>query len=104
MGAILDTLVLDPEELAIIHEEYPGCITIKLTNTDNMPHEYRLIIEDEQEDNYYNFLLNNNIAMSSHKFYSRIKSDKVFAAKVQSRIDDTATKLSEPTTLSNTDN
>lgn len=86
MGAVVDTLILGHEELNILTIEYTRCILRNLTNTAQAFQHYRIIIENENEEDYYDFLVQNKIAMSSHKFYSRVKSDKIFASKMDLRM------------------
>jgi len=86
MGAILDTLMLGPSELLIIKVKYPQCVTQSLTESDNLFQEYRIIIENEDESNYYDFLVDNHIALSSNKFYFRLKNDKRFGKRMISRM------------------
>lgn len=86
MNAILDTLILGPSELQTLKSKYPHCITENLTNSDRLFQEYMVIIEYEDESNYYDFLIEKRLAMSSHNFYSRLKSDKRFEEKMRHRI------------------
>ena len=80
---ITDILLLGPEELKILCDRYPTCEVKKLTESEFVIQQYEISIQDEDEENYYNFLLDNCIAMSSHKFYSRVKSDKDFSDKIR---------------------
>lgn len=86
MKTIIDILILGPEELNIIKDKYPKCRILQLTNSDHMIQQYQVTINHENEDDYFMFLLDNVIAMSSSNFYSRVKSDKAFADRIKKRI------------------
>jgi hypothetical protein len=83
---ITDILLLGPEELKIVCDNYPTCKVNKLTDSEALIQQYELSINDEDEEEYYEFLLDNCIAMSSHNFYSKIKSDKKFCERMKQRI------------------
>jgi hypothetical protein len=83
MGAIVDVLLLGSEELETITNEYPGCHFMRLSYQDDIISQYRVIIPNEDEDSYYEFLVKNTLAMSSRNFYSRIKSDRKFAKRME---------------------
>lgn len=87
MGAIVDTLRLGQEELDIFINQYPDCILNKLTTSDNPYQDYRLIVPNAEEDDYYTFLLENLIATSSNKFIARVRSDTAFASKVRTKME-----------------
>ena len=70
MGAVVDTLVLGPSELLIIRIKYRRCVIENLTKSCHKFQKYRVIIPNEDESNYYDFLIDRNIAMCSSKFYS----------------------------------
>lgn len=93
MSAIVDRLILGPKDIDVIKRRYPACITTNLSRSRSSFQEYRVIIPNEEEDSYYNYLLDCHLATSSHKLISRLASDKTFAESVQSKI---ANKDEEP--------
>ena len=86
MGAILDVLHLGQEEFCIVKDKYPDCLVASRTSSCHIIQQYRVIIPNEIEENYYIFLLDNCIAMSSAKFLGRIDSDEKFAERMRSKI------------------
>ncbi|TGU75073.1 hypothetical protein E4633_06355 [Geomonas terrae] len=82
---LTDVLILGPEELRIVREEYPDCKVDRLSNSDTLIQQYRITLELEEENTYYNFLLENCMAMSSHNFYYRVKVDKIFSERIRKR-------------------
>jgi hypothetical protein len=96
MGSIIiDTLLIGTEDLTIITGRYPRCKVTKFTNPRHMAQQYRVRIQGEDEECYYNFLLDNRIAMSSNNFYYRVKSDRRFADRMKARIaNETGSQLS----------
>ena len=83
---ITDILLVGPEELKILCDNYPTCKVKKLTDSENLIQQYEVSIQGECEKNYYDFLLDNCIAMSSHNFYSKVKTDKKFCERMKKRI------------------
>jgi len=94
MGAIVDTLYLDLEELSLIQGMYPDCKVINQSHSDYSVQKYRIIIphEDWCLDSYYIFLIDNRIAMSSNNFVGRIASDQRFVNRMSTRIAELADK------------
>jgi hypothetical protein len=86
MNVIIDTLILGPEKLNIIKDKYPQCQITQLTYSDYMIQQYLVTIHDKSEDDYYMFLLDNVIAMSSNNFYSNVKSDMKFNSRIKARL------------------
>jgi len=86
MNLILDRLFIQPKELALITEKYPACKITKLGGSDQLIQQFRVNIKDEVEEAYFDFLVDNAIAMSSNKFYFRVKSDIKFADRMNARI------------------
>lgn len=87
MGAIIDTLLLGKREINLVLKKYPGCIIRNMTNSRQLTQRYRLIVENEElDDGYYNFLVENSIAMSSINFRSRLESDKNFADRMRRKL------------------
>jgi hypothetical protein len=86
MGAIVDFLLLGPEELVLVKNKYPNSLATNQTNSAQIIQLYRVIIPNEDDDSYYHFLVDNQIAMSSKNFYSRIKSDQKFVKRMKARI------------------
>lgn len=83
---IKDILLLGPEEVKIISDQYPKCKVEQLTSSEDLIQQYEITITGEDEEKYYDFLLDNCIAMSSHNFYSKVKSDKNFCDRIKKRI------------------
>lgn len=86
MSVIIDTLILGPKELDIIKRKYLKCQTIQLTDSDHMVQYYQITIYNENEEDYYIFLLKNSIAMSSKNYYSRIKNGIRYADRIKATI------------------
>ncbi|WP_129124651.1 hypothetical protein [Geomonas oryzae] len=82
---LTDVLILGPEELRIVREEFPDCKVDRLSTSDTLIQQYRITFELEEESSYYNFLLDNRMAMSSHNFYYRVKIDKIFSERIRKR-------------------
>jgi hypothetical protein len=89
VGAIVDTLHLRREDLKVLMGEYPNAEISVHTNSNHLKHQVRVIIpsEDWTEDDYYVFLIDNSLAMSSANFCSRVGSDPEFVAKIRSLMD-----------------
>jgi hypothetical protein len=85
VGAIVDTLHLRPEELKMIMGEYPDAEILAPANSNHLIQQVRVIIpsDDWTEDDYYLFLIDKSIAMSSTNFCSRVGSDPVFVARIR---------------------
>lgn len=58
MGTIVDILLLDPANIDLLKEQYPGCVLTNLSKTTHRLQEYKLIVPDldQYEDSYYFFL------------------------------------------------
>lgn len=82
---ITDVLILGPDELKAVCDQYPDGKIDQLSSSDNLIQQYRITVEVEDEEDYYNMLLDNSIAMSSHNFYNRVKVDKRFAERIKKR-------------------
>ncbi|WP_224983584.1 hypothetical protein [Geomonas agri] len=86
MSVIIDTLIIGLGEPAILSEAFPGCKVTRLTSADAVIHRYRVILKDEDEQRYFDFLQDNCMAMTSNRFYFRMKNDKVFADRMRTRL------------------
>ncbi|QWV96923.1 hypothetical protein KP003_17305 [Geomonas nitrogeniifigens] len=82
---LTDILILDQEELKLVRDKYIDCKLDKLSPSDSMIQQYRITIDVDNENSYYNFLLDNCIAMSSHNFYFRVKVDTIFFERIRRR-------------------
>ncbi|MBJ6801578.1 hypothetical protein [Geomonas propionica] len=82
---ITDVLILGRAELDLLCDEYVGCRVARLSPSYSLIQQYRITIEAEDEDSYYNFLLDNCMATSSHNFYYRVRLDKAFSEKIRRR-------------------
>lgn len=86
MGAIVDVLLLGKHEINLVVRRYPACVVRNMTNSNQLTQKYRLIIPNEDlDDTYYNFLVDNGIAMSSANFRCRIDSDAKFTERMRTR-------------------
>ncbi|QWV92896.1 hypothetical protein KP004_17245 [Geomonas oryzisoli] len=86
MSVIIDTLIIGLGEPTILTEAFPDCKVTKLTRADAMIQRYRVILKDEDEERYFEFLQDNCMAMTSNRFYFRVKNDKAFAEKMRARL------------------
>jgi hypothetical protein len=99
MRAIVDLLYLKVVEVGIIKNQYPHCqITLRSGAKDHIQ-QYQLVLpdEDENDDSYYNFLLDNLIAMCSRKFHARLARDKDFRSRIRARADSNLDKMKAAT-------
>lgn len=86
MGAIVDFLLLGKFEIAILERQYPNCVIRNMSNSQQLTQKYRLIIpQSELDDEYYNFLVDSRIALSSQNFRMRLDSDPEFKARMAAR-------------------
>jgi hypothetical protein len=83
---IVDTLLLEPEELQMLRNEYNIIEITNLTNTSQNVQEYVIQIELDDEEDYYNFLLDNWLSRSSTKFLSKLINDLNFAERIRQRL------------------
>ena len=81
MGAIVDTLYANEDEISLIVKQYPDC-HLEMKNPLHSIEKYTVVIPDEIEERYYDFLIENNIPMSSANFLKRLNEDVLFAEKV----------------------
>lgn len=88
MGAIIDTLHVGIEELSLVKAKYPDCVVVNQSYSDFTIQRYKIIIPSEtgSMDNYYLFLIDSGIAMSSRNFLGRIASDQKFVDRMRIRI------------------
>ncbi|WP_224983583.1 hypothetical protein [Geomonas agri] len=82
---LTDVLILGPAELEMVCEEYPGCAVGDVSPSYSLIKQYRITIEVDDENDYYNFLLDNSMATSSHNFYYRVRVDKNFYERIRRR-------------------
>jgi hypothetical protein len=86
MGAITDILHIGPAEVRLLAARYPDCLVSNQTNSHRAIQKYRVIIPNEDENDYYLFLLDNGIAICSRNFLARIESDRKFADTMRARM------------------
>ncbi|MBJ6751238.1 hypothetical protein [Geomonas anaerohicana] len=92
MGTIVDILNIRPRDIGVVHIKYPNCLILNPHFSDyDTAQRIVIVIPEEDENSYYDFLLNNGIAMSSKEFTYRISHEKLFADRMIER----ATKLVE---------
>jgi hypothetical protein len=83
VGAMIDILYLNRDDILILKGKYPHHVLKQISFSDLKTQRYRIIIPNiEFEEDYYGFLLDNLIAMSSTNFRSRLDSDEVFRKKM----------------------
>lgn len=80
---VLDVLLLGPEELKLICYRYPTCEVKMLSCSTHAIQAYTISIEGADEEEYFEFLLNNRLAMSSNNFSSRIRTDRAFSDRMK---------------------
>lgn len=85
MGAIVDVLLLGKSEMKALEANYPHCVIRNMTNSTQLTQKYRLIVPDEDLEDYYDFLVDNMIAMSSSNFRARLESDERFKKRMTAR-------------------
>lgn len=86
MGAIVDFLLLGKFEIAILERRYPDCVIRNMTNSQQLTQKYRVIIpRSELGDDYYHFLVDHRIALSSQNFRMRLESDPEFKERMAAR-------------------
>lgn len=85
---LIDTLLLDPSQLQILCNKYNVVESTNLTNTSNYTQEYRISVELNDEEGYYNFLFDNWLSRTSTKFLTKLQSDLNFAERIRQRIEE----------------
>lgn len=105
MGAIVDTLFLDQKEMDLLVDEYPECKVVNQSHSDYGIQRYRVIIpnDDHSTDNYYLFLINHGIAMSSRNFLGRIASDQKFVDRMRLKVTESLKNMQMGTEASTTE-
>jgi hypothetical protein len=90
MGAIVDTLHLNANEIPLIQSRFRNCNVSNQSSTGCGIQKYRIIIveEDLSNDEYYLFLIINGIARSSSSFLARIESDQSFVERMRAGASD----------------
>jgi hypothetical protein len=83
VAAIIDMVLVGPEELVAITQKYPEAAITPIHPSTGLIRRFRIIIPNEDEEGWYKFLVANSIAMSSKNFYSRLKSDLMFAQTIK---------------------
>ncbi|HJV64942.1 MAG TPA: hypothetical protein VJ550_04345 [Geomonas sp.] len=74
---IIDTIYADPKQLSALIEKYPAC-HLEEQRSPTGPNHYLLMISDENEVGYLDFLLDSALAMSSMFFLRRLDSNAAF--------------------------
>ena len=86
MGAIVDILFLSQDGIKTLKCRFPRCILTDLTSSEHITQMYRIIIPGvDIDDDYYGFLVDNLLAMSSTNFKSRLDSDSRFRTRMIKR-------------------
>lgn len=82
---IIDTICAKPKDLAILVRKYREChVDEQDMSIDSRV--YLLMIPSVSEESYFEFLIDNDLAMSSTGFLRRFHSDDQFARQVLSRL------------------
>lgn len=84
---ILDLLLLRAEELRSLQNHYPD-MKVRFAATSSMSAVDRYVVEvlTEDEEGYYNFLLDNFMIMASRNFMVRLEADSGFRERMRQRI------------------
>lgn len=85
MGSIVDVLNLMPSEIHILQSKYPSCLILNENIHGYVAQKLVIVIPEEDESSYYEFLLKNFIALSSKEFTYKITHDKQFAKIMRAR-------------------
>jgi hypothetical protein len=110
---IIDTLLLVQKELKLILNTFPNTYCTNLSKTSNSTQQYQISLDIDEEDAYYNFLLDNFLLdnflldnflldnflldnflldnflpMSSTNFLFKLKTDESFAERMRLRIEE----------------
>jgi hypothetical protein len=84
LSMIVDTICAKPKDVAVLVRQYRDChVDQQDLNLDSRM--YLLFIPDVSEENYFDFLVENNLAMSSGSYLRRFHADDTFARRVPSR-------------------
>ena len=86
MGPLIDVLHVGSDKITAIRDMFPDCQVTKFHYAKQTVQQYQVKIPGELEECYYNFLFENEIAMSSNALYYRVKSDKLFADRIKARL------------------
>lgn len=87
MSSITDILYADSKELSVLVGKYPNCHLSKL-DWYVCKQRYLVVIPDEPEDCYFNFLIDNALALASLNLSRRFYNDAKLARAVRARITD----------------
>lgn len=94
MGAIIDFVLLRRIEVSAFTTRYPDCVIRKMTESQQLAQKYGVIIPNrELDDDYYNFLVDSNIALASQNFRMRMESDPDFKARMVVRAESKRCRL-----------
>jgi hypothetical protein len=85
---IIDTLLLGQKELRLVLNTFPNAYSVNLSQTSNNTQQYQISLDIDEEDAYYNFILDNFLSMSSTNFLFKIKTDEAFAERMRLRIEE----------------
>lgn len=85
MGAVIDILFLKSPDISILRSKYSKCVIYSMDSQSVNSQRYRIIIPEEDVEDYYGFLVDNMIAMSSTNFRLRLESDLLFKDRMTNR-------------------
>ena len=71
--------------MEIIVNKYPTCYTYSISNSKFDARGYLIVIAEVCTEDYYCYLVDNMIEMSSASFRSRIESDSLFKIRMTAR-------------------
>lgn len=86
MGAIVDVLRLKQGEIEAIKSRFPASVFTNTKNRFHLAPRYRVIIPDLGEEEYYRFLVDSCLALSSANFLGRVESDSMFSRRMRDRV------------------
>lgn len=85
---IQDLLLVGDEDLRCLQNEYPDSRITCLSGESSPAGHYLIEISTDDEDGYYNFLLDNFLPMSSHNFMAKAEEDAAFRDRMRRRIEE----------------
>lgn len=85
---IQDLLLIGAEDLKSLQSEFPESKITPLSDESGTAGHYLIEISSEDEADYYNFLLDNFLPMSSHNFVAKVEEDAAFRERMRRRIEE----------------
>lgn len=85
---IQDLLLIGDEDLRCLQDEFPDSKLTRLSEEASTTGHYLVEISIDDEERYYNFLLDNFLPMSSHNFVVKVEEDAAFRERMRRRIEE----------------